>query len=142
MDRLRIDAYLYPACPPDTPAGMVLDSFSKGWADHLPPYAQNRLVDGLQAMAHMDIVLFNDHLNALLRRYGVLVTVVGDPQWEFALGYLEDGSMFDATVQARHLRDVVSVAAAATWHSDGAAVDGYVGSVMDEHRACEQHYAA
>jgi hypothetical protein len=131
MDRIvRIDAYLYPALPP---ASAVSDYMSRidVWAEGLPRWLRIRMTDGLVGMRAMDTVLFNDHLNALLRHYGMHVTPIGDPGSEIAMGYDDDG-VFDATAQAKALRDRVAVAARATYHTDPSPVHRYVEEVLLE----------
>lgn len=79
----------------------------------------------------MDTVLFNDHLNALLLRYGMHVTPIGDPDSEIAMGYSAEG-LFDATAQAQMLRDRVAVAARETWTTDPGPAHRYVHGVLQE----------
>lgn len=131
MDRIvRIDAYLYPVLPPETSVSAYLRDLDH-WAAGLPKWLGLRMTDGLLRMRAMDTVLFNDHLNALLLRYGMHVTPIDDPDSEIAMGYSAEG-LFDATEQAQVLRDRVAIAARATWSADPGPVHRYVHGVLHE----------
>ena len=138
IQRVRIDASLHPSSPIGlSPIAEYRDRFASGEFDHLGPPVFDRLSSVITRATLLDLGVFNQELNMLLRQYGVWVTNIPSDSPEYALGYDSDHRTSNALPQALELRDWF-LPAASVLHRVSPAhiaeIDGVLGS--DHLSAC------